>query len=78
MRKLLKFLAISALVLFVGVPLAFVAFVALMALLGVAVGIGGAILGLVLTVLKFALMIAIPLALLYWVASRMLSRERAY
>jgi hypothetical protein len=78
MRKLLKFLAVSALVLFVGVPLAFVAFVLVMMFFGVAIGIGGAILGLVFTIIKFALMIIIPLALLYWVANRMLSRERVY
>jgi hypothetical protein len=78
MRKFAKFVLVSALILFVGIPLAFVVFVFGMAALGVAIGIGGAILGLVLTILKFALMIIIPLLLLWWVATRLLSRERTY
>lgn len=78
MRKLLKFVLMSALILFVGLPLAFVAFVFLMATLGVVVGIGGAVVGLMLTVLKFALLIALPLLLVWWVATRMFSRERSY
>lgn len=45
---------------------------------GIAVGIGGAILGLLFTVIKFALMIIIPLALLVWVAKRLLAPERTY
>jgi hypothetical protein len=78
MRKLIKFVVVSALILFVGLPLAFVVFVFSMAALGVAIGIGGAIIGLMLTVLKFALMIALPLLLVWWVATRFLSRERTY
>lgn len=76
MRKLLKFLLVSALILFVGLPLAFVAFVFLSAALGIAVGIGGAILALVVTVLKFGLLIILPILLLWWIATRMLSRQR--
>jgi len=49
-----------------------------MAMFGIAIGIGSAILGLVLTVLKFALMIVLPLALLVWVAKRLLAPERTY
>jgi len=78
MRKTLKVLLYSALILFVGLPVAFALFVAAMAMFGIAIGIGSAILGLVLTVLKFALMIVLPLALLVWVAKRLLAPERTY
>jgi hypothetical protein len=78
MRKFLKFALVSALVLFIGVPGAFVLFVMVMAMLGIAVGIGSAILGLIFTVLKFALMILLPIALIYWVAKRLLAPERTY
>jgi hypothetical protein len=78
MRKFLKFMLLSALVLFVGVPVAFVLFVMVMAMFGVAIGIGSAILGLIFTVLKFALMIILPLALIVWVAKQLLAPERTY
>jgi hypothetical protein len=78
MRKLLKVLLISALVLFVGVPVAFVLFVLVMMMFGVAVGIGSAILGLIFTVLKVALMVILPIALLVWVAKRLFAPERTY
>jgi hypothetical protein len=78
MRKFLKFLLISALVLFVGVPVAFVCFVLLMTMLGVAIGIGSALLGLAFTIIKFALMIILPIALLVWVGKRLLAPERTY
>jgi hypothetical protein len=77
-RKFLKFTLIAALVLFVGVPVAFVLFVMVMTMFGVAIGIGSAILGLIFTVLKFALMILLPIALLVWVAKRFLAPERTY
>ena len=78
MRKTLKVLFYSALILFVGVPVAFALFVAAMAMFGIAIGIGSAILGLVLTALKFALMVVLPLALLVWVVKRLLAPERTY
>jgi hypothetical protein len=78
MRKFIKFVLVSALILFVGVPVAFVCFVLLMTMLGVAVGIGSAILGLAFTVIKFALMIILPIALLVWVGKRLLAPERTY
>jgi len=78
MRKTLKVLFYSALILFVGVPVAFALFVAAMAMFGVVVGIGFGIIGLVLTALKFALMIVLPIALLVWVAKRLLAPERTY
>lgn len=78
MRKFLKFVLVSALVLFVGVPVAFVCFVLLMTMLGVAVGIGSAVVGLMFTIIKFALMIILPIALLVWVGKKLLAPERTY
>ena len=78
MRKTLKVLFYSALLLFVGLPVAFALFVAAMAMFGVVIGIGFSILGFVLTALKFALMVVLPLALLVWVAKRLLAPERTY
>jgi hypothetical protein len=78
MRKTLKVVFYSALILFVGLPLAFALFVAAMAMFGVVVGIGFSIIGLVITALKFALMIVLPIALLVWVAKRLLAPERTY
>ena len=78
MRKFVKFVLVSALVLFVGVPVAFVCFVLLMTMLGVAVGIGSALLGLMFTIIKFALMVIIPVALLVWVGKKLLAPERTY
>jgi hypothetical protein len=76
MRKTLKVLFYSALIVFVGLPVAFALFVAAMAMFGVVIGIGFSILGLVLTALKFALMVVLPIALLVWVAKRLLAPER--
>jgi hypothetical protein len=78
MRKFLKFALVSALILFIGVPVAFVCFVLVMMMLGIAVGIGSAILGLAFTVIKFALMIILPIALLLWIGKRLLAPERTY
>ena len=78
MRKTLKVLLYSALIVFVGLPVAFALFVAAMAMFGVVVGIGFGILGLVLTARKFALMVVLPIALLVWVAKRLLAPERTY
>ena len=78
MRKTLKVLFYSALIVFVGLPVAFALFVAAMAMFGVVIGIGFGILGLVLTALKFALMVVLPIALLVWVARRLLAPERTY
>jgi hypothetical protein len=78
MRKTLKVVFYSALILFVGLPVAFALFVAAMAMFGVVIGIGFSILGLVLTALKFALMVVLPIALLVWVAKRLIAPERTY
>jgi hypothetical protein len=78
MRKTLKFIFYSALILFVGLPVAFVLFVAAMSIFGVVVGVGFGILGLLLSALKFALMVILPIALLVWVAKRLMSPDRTY
>ena len=78
MRKTLKFIFYSALILFVGLPVAFVLFVAAMSIFGVVVGVGFGILGLLLSALKFALMIALPIVLVVWVAKRLMAPDRTY
>ncbi|HEY2067001.1 MAG TPA: hypothetical protein VGG84_13685 [Gemmatimonadaceae bacterium] len=78
MRKLLKFLFVAFLICFVVAPAAFLLFVVAMAFLGVAIGIGSAIVGLVLAVLKVALMVLLPIAALWWVAKKLLAPERSY
>jgi hypothetical protein len=78
MRKTLKLILYSALILFVGVPVAFVLMVAAMSIFGVVVGVGFGILGLILTALKFALIVVLPIALLVWVAKRLMAPDRTY
>ena len=78
MRKTLKFIFYSALILFVGLPVAFVLFVAAMSIFGVVIGVGFGILGLVLSALKFALMVVLPIVLLVWVAKRLMAPDRTY
>ncbi|MFI5257413.1 MAG: hypothetical protein ACHQRK_09155 [Gemmatimonadales bacterium] len=78
MRKLLKLVLVSALVLFVGIPAAFLVFVLGMAALGVTLGIAGAIIGLMFAALKIALMILVPIVLVWWVAKRLMAPERTY
>jgi phage shock protein PspC (stress-responsive transcriptional regulator) len=57
---------------------AFILFVMGVTALGVALGIGAAILGLMFSVLKVALMILVPIALIYFVAKVLMSPERTY
>ena len=78
MRKFIKFLVVSALVLFVGVPVVFLVFVLGMAALGVTLGIAGAIIGLMFAALKIALMVILPIALVWWVVKRLMAPERTY
>ena len=78
MRKFLKFVLVSALVLFVGVPVVFLVFVLGMAALGVTLGIAGAIIGLMFAALKIALMVILPIALVWWVVKRLMAPERTY
>ena len=70
MRKFIKLIVVSALVLFVGVPVAFLVFVLGMAALGVTLGIAGAIVSLMFAALK--------IALIWWVFKRLLAPERTY
>jgi hypothetical protein len=78
MRQTLKLIFYSALILFVGLPAAFVLFVAGMSIFGVVVGVGFGILGLIITALKFALMVILPIALLVWMAKRFMAPDRTY
>ena len=78
MRKTLKLILYSALILFVGLPVAFVLMVAAMSIFGVVVGVGFGILGLLLSALKFALMVILPIVLLVWVAKRLMAPDRTY
>jgi hypothetical protein len=78
MRKLLKFVLVSALILFIGLPAAFLVFVLGMAALGVAIGIGGAIIGMMFTVLKIALMVILPIVIVVWIAKALLKPQRTY
>jgi hypothetical protein len=78
MRQTLKLIFYSALILFVGLPLAFVLMVAAMSIFGVIVGVGFGILGLLITALKFALVVILPIALLVWVAKRFMAPDRTY
>ena len=79
MRNTLKFLFYSALILFVGVPVAFAGLVLALSLFGVVVGVGLGIVGLILKAVKIALIVILPLALLVWIAKRMLApADRTY
>jgi hypothetical protein len=78
MRQTLKLILYSALILFVGLPVAFVLMVAAMSIFGVIVGVGFGILGLLITALKVALIVILPIALLVWVAKRLMAPDRTY
>jgi hypothetical protein len=78
MRKFLKFALLSALVVCVGLPVAFALFVAVMMMFGVVIGIGGAMVGLVFAALKIALMVVIPIAIVWFVLRRLMAPERTY
>jgi ABC-type Na+ efflux pump permease subunit len=78
MRKFIKFVVNSALVLCVGVPVAFLVFVLGMAALGVTLGIAGAIIGLMFSALKIALMVILPILIVWWVVKRLMAPERTY
>lgn len=78
MRKFLKFAALFVLICCVGLPAAFLLFVFGMAAFGVVIGVGAWIIGMMFTVLKLALVVILPLALLWWLAKRVFSAERNY
>lgn len=74
--RTLRFLFLSALFLFVGLPLLFVLLVFGMAAFGVVFGLGMAIVGMLLAVVKIALMVILPVAILVWLFRRMTERDR--
>ena len=76
--RTLKFLFLSALFVFVGIPCLFVLFVMGMALFGVVFGVGMAIVGIMLAVIKMALMIILPIALVVWLFKRATAPDRVY
>ena len=78
MRSMFKFALWSAFLLFIGLPALFLLFVFGMAALGIALGIGGAIIALMFTVLKLALLVIIPVAIVIWVAKKLFAPERSY
>ncbi len=78
MRKLLKIVFWSILIVCVGIPCAFLLFVMAMTTLGIALGIGGAIIGMMFAVLKLGLIVLIPLALAWWAVKALFGRERSY
>ena len=76
--RALKFLLLSAVFVFVGIPFLFVLFVMGMAMFGVVFGLGMAIVGIMLAVIKMALMIILPIALVVWLFKRATAAKRVY
>ncbi len=74
--RIVKFLLWSVFIICVGIPALFLLFVFGMAAFGVVFGLGMALVGMMLAVLKIALMVVLPVALLVWLYNRMTSRER--
>lgn len=74
--RIVKFLLWSVFILCVGIPAALILFVMGMAAFGVVFGLGMALVGMMIAVLKIALMVVLPIALLVWIFNRMTSRER--
>jgi hypothetical protein len=64
--RTLRFLLLSVLFVFVGLPCLFVLFVLGLSMFGVVLGIGGAIVGLMMAVIKIALLVIIPVAIMLW------------
>ncbi len=64
--RLLRFLLLSALFIFVGIPCLFLLFIFGLSMFGVVLGIGGAMIGIMLAIAKIALIIILPIALLVW------------
>jgi hypothetical protein len=76
--RTLRFLLLSALFLFVGVPCLFVLFVAGMAMFGVVFGLGMAMVGMLLAVIKIALMVIVPVAIVMWLIKRAAAPDRVH
>ena len=76
--RVIRFLLWSVLFLCVGLPLLFLCFVFGMAAFGVVIGVGMAMAGMMISILKLALMIILPVALVVWLAKRMSKPSRVY
>jgi hypothetical protein len=74
--RIVKFLLWSVFILCVGLPAIFLLFVLGMAAFGVVFGVLMALVGMMVSVLKIALMVVLPIALLVWIYNRMTARER--
>jgi hypothetical protein len=74
--RFVKFLLWSVFILCIGLPAAFVLFVMVMAAFGVVFGLASALVAMMLSVLKIALMVVLPIALLVWIFNRVTARER--
>ncbi len=72
--RALRFLLLSALFIFVGIPCLFVLFILALSMFGVVFGIGAAIMGAMFMVLKLALIVIIPLAVIVFVMRALFGR----
>ena len=64
--RTLRFLLLSALFLFVGIPCLFVLLVLGLSMFGVVFGLGMAAVGILLAVIKISLIVIIPVAVMVW------------
>ena len=69
--RAMRFLLLSALFVFVGLPILCVLFVLGLTMFGVVFGLGMAMIGILLAVVKIALMIIVPVAIVVWLFHRM-------
>jgi hypothetical protein len=74
--RIVKFLLWSVFILCVGLPAVFLLFVLGMAAFGIVFGVLTALVGMMVAVLKIALMVILPIALLVWIFNRVTARER--
>jgi len=74
--RIVKFLLWSVFILCVGLPAVFLLFVLGMAAFGIVFGVLTALVGMMIAVLKIALMVILPIALLVWIFNRVTARER--
>ena len=74
--RIVKFLLWSVFILCVGLPAVFLLFVLGMAAFGIVFGVLTALVGTMIAVLKIALMVILPIALLVWIFNRVTARER--
>ena len=74
--RIVKFLLWSVFILCVGLPVVFLLFVLGMAAFGIVFGVLTALVGMMVAVLKIALMVILPIALLVWIFNRVTARER--